>query len=282
MTNIEKARELCEEYGKTLGRVILQKLLDVTQSEARNLSLQLKLEDKNKEENGQKGNILVIGDAHAPFMHENYVRFLKDTYKKWGCDRVVCIGDLVDQHALSRHTSEPIADGAKLEYEKAMIQVKEVTDAFPEAYLTMGNHDQIVNRNARENGIPVEIFLKPFKEVYQLPKGWNVVESIILDGVVFEHGIGSCGKFGAFNSAIKERMSFVQGHQHSGGGVMYSANSRDIIFGLNVGCGIDTTAYAFAYGKTFKNKPTLGCGVVCSSSESYFVPMDLDGKYKKI
>ena len=42
---------------------------------------------------------------------------------------------------------------------------------------------------------------------------------------------------------------------------------------MNVGCGIDIDAYAFAYGKYDKNRPTLGCGIVFDSGNAIFVPM---------
>jgi hypothetical protein len=31
---------------------------------------------------------------------------------------------------------------------------------------------------------------------------------------------------------------------------------------MQVGCGIDNSQYAFAYGKSFPKKPILGCGLV--------------------
>ena len=68
-------------------------------------------------------------------------------------------------------------------------------------------------------------------------------------------------------------MSAVIGHAHSYLGVKYNANPRNIVFGMNVGCGIDIDAYAMRYGKYFKLKPTLGCGVVISKTEAYSVPM---------
>jgi len=68
----------------------------------------------------------------------------------------------------------------------------------------------------------------------------------------------------------------VVGHSHSFGGVSYLASRNDIIFGLNVGCGIDVDHMAFSYGKNFPKKPTLGCGVVLDQGRTgIFVPMDL-------
>jgi hypothetical protein len=68
-------------------------------------------------------------------------------------------------------------------------------------------------------------------------------------------------------------MSCAIGHSHSFGGVQYSANSRDTVFGINVGCGVNRDAYAFAYGKYSKQKETLGCGIVLNNQSAIFVPM---------
>ena len=65
----------------------------------------------------------------------------------------------------------------------------------------------------------------------------------------------------------------VIGHVHSSAGVQYLASKRDLIFGMNVGCGIDIKSYAMAYGKNFANRPVLGCGVVQGGQDASFVPM---------
>jgi hypothetical protein len=66
---------------------------------------------------------------------------------------------------------------------------------------------------------------------------------------------------GHIQAAIDNRQSTVIGHIHSVSGVEYIANNKDTIYGMNVGCLIDRHAYAFDYGKDFKLKPILSCGV---------------------
>jgi hypothetical protein len=87
---------------------------------------------------------------------------------------------------------------------------------------------------------------------------------------------------GALNRAKDNRQSTVIGHIHSFGGVMYSASEIDMIFGLNVGCGIDVNAYAVAYAKQFAKRPTLGCGIVIDGKIGLFIPMDLGRKIEWI
>ena len=215
----------------------------------------------------------VFADPHIPFNHPNYLRFCQDTFKRYGVGRVVCDGDLVDFHALSRHETETCAKSPCDELDMTIEGVKPFVDAFPDVDYIPGNHDLIYIRQAATLGIDKR-FLKSFSELFNLPKGWRIHnDEFILGDVLYKHGINCTGKNGAINTAIQERMSTVIGHSHAFGGCQYSANPRNIIFGLNVGCGIDIAAYAFAYGKHSKYRPTLGCGIVFNESSAIFVPM---------
>ena len=52
-----------------------------------------------------------------------------------------------------------------------------------------------------------------------------------------------------------------------------------MIFGMNVGCGIDIDAYAMEYSRPFPKRPTLGCGVVLDGGRvAIFVLMPLGSK----
>lgn len=214
----------------------------------------------------------VFGDIHAPFNHPNFLQFLKDTFAKYNVDQIVCMGDLVDHHAISRHQTEPCAKGAYDELDMSIAEVEKYVQAFPSLRMCRGNHDDIPSRQAATVGIG-ERYLKSFSELLNLPETWVIEDEFILDGVLYKHGVNCTGKDGAINAAIQERMSTVIGHAHAFAGCKYSANKRDIIFGMNVGCGIDIDAYAFAYGKYDKNRPILGCGIVHNSREATFVPM---------
>ena len=217
----------------------------------------------------------VIGDLHAPFNHPNYLQFCIDTFKKYGVGQVVCIGDLVDYHALSRHETEPCAMGAYAELDKAIEQVELVTKAFPRAKMCIGNHDTIPVRQAATVGIG-QRFLKSYSEVLGLPKTWELADEFIIDDVLYSHGINCAAENGAVNKARMECMSVVIGHAHSFGGCKYIVNPRNIRFGLSVGCGIDAKAYAFAYGKPLPRRPILGCGIVYDSGRADFVPMGME------
>jgi predicted phosphodiesterase len=217
-------------------------------------------------------NTLVFSDTHIPFNHPNFLQFLKDTYAKYNCGPIVCLGDLVDHHALSRHDSEGCAKSPYDELNMALEEVKKYVEAFPNVKMCKGNHDEIVVRQSKTLGIG-ERFLKSFSELYCIPDTWDIADEHIINGVLHVHGINCGGKDGAINKSVKECMSTVIGHSHAYAGCKYHANARDLMFGLNVGCGIDINAYAFAYGQHSIDRPIIGCGVVYNSSHAEFIPM---------
>ena len=117
--------------------------------------------------------VLIIGDTHAPCMKEGYVEFLLEKADYWQADRIIHIGDLVDRHSSNYHEKEPENVDAEREFEKALTQVQQITEAFPKADLLLGNHDVLEQRKAKTAGI-LQRALKSFGDLWELPKGWNV------------------------------------------------------------------------------------------------------------
>lgn len=207
-----------------------------------------------------KHNVLIIGDTHFPFEEPNYLEFCKEVQKYHKCGTVVHIGDLVDNHSISYHEHDPNSWSPLGEMEETDKHIKAWTKAFPKVVLTKGNHDNLVDRKSKTVGLPKRCF-QPYRDIWQLPKGWKDVFHWQFDGVLYTHGTRS-GKNAALQQAIDNRCSTVTGHTHAFAGLMYTASHYDCIFGMNVGCGIDNTRLAFAYGKGFPNKPIVSCGVV--------------------
>lgn len=226
---------------------------------------------------------LVFGDCHAPYHHRLTIDFLKRVHRDYECrDEVICVGDLFDFHAMSRHETEPGAYSPLKEYQKALTFAKELTTVFPKGVLILGNHDRIPQRQLKTLNIPEELLKEP-NDRYGLPKGWRVeplCHVIKPWDVLIEHGDNSTGQSGAINTAITKRVSFVQGHAHAFAGVQYSANHESLIFGLNTGCLCDNSSLAMKYAAYARRKGILGCGVVYSSSYAIFVPMYRENKKK--
>ena len=228
-----------------------------------------------------KRNVLVISDLQAPFHHKGSLDFLSDQQRRWKANKIVCIGDEVDFHAISLHEKEAEANGPAQELKHAKLLLKQLYRLFPQVDVCLSNHTDRPYRVAGKYGIPRE-FLKDYKNLLHAPKGWNWFNRVYVDGVVYQHGEGYSGKNGAIQAAMINRQSTVIGHLHSHGGVLWHANDNDLIFGMNVGCLIDVDAYAFRYGRTFKDKPTLGCGVVIEGQQAYFIPMPLGSKVVRL
>ena len=206
--------------------------------------------------------ILVISDTHYPFAIDGHLQFVKKVYDKYGCNKVVHTGDLIDQHAVSFHDAEPDSLGFETERSRAQKDIIKLAKLFPKMKICLGNHDLRLYRvAAKKAGIPVSC-MKTFEELYDLPKGWEVAEEFYIDDIKFVHGEGYSGMTGHINNAKDSRQSTVMGHLHSFAGISYLANRNEMIFGMNAGCLIDAQAYAMRYGKKFKFKPTITCGVI--------------------
>lgn len=222
-------------------------------------------------------NVLVIGDTHIPFCHKNYLKFCQRINKHFKCAEVVHIGDLVDNHSISYHEHSPELWSPLKEMEETDKLLKKWFKAFPKLKLCKGNHDSLVDRKGKTVGLPRRCF-QPFREIWNLPKGWQDDFEFVIDDVLYKHGTGYAGKYSHIQAAMDSRMSTVIGHTHSVCGVEYMANERQIIFGMNVGSGISRKSIAFAYGKDFKRKPIIACGVVSYTNKgtnASVYPMDM-------
>jgi len=219
-------------------------------------------------------NVIVIGDTHEPFCKEGYLEHCLKVQKDYDCGTVVHIGDLVDNHAVSYHESDSDGRSAGDEYKLALIACDKWYKAFPDAYVCIGNHDRLPFRKAFTAGLPKN-WLKSYQEMFNSPKGWKWDFVHNINGVVYQHGTGLSGEMASINAARENRQSTVIGHLHTVSNTRFLASTKDLIFGMSVGCGIDHTKYAFAYGRENTRKPVLSCGVVLGGTMPINVPMKL-------
>jgi len=217
-------------------------------------------------------NVLVVGDLHAPFTHRFYLDFLIEQYKRFYCDKVVFIGDIVDNHAMSFHEVNVDGYSAGEELMRARRVLKPFYEAFPTATVVLGNHDNLPFRKASATGISRHVLKQP-NEIWETPIGWDWKDELFVDGVRYAHGTGM-GK--ADKLSMATATSTVLGHWHSESYVKYHANHFTRVFSMQTGTGIDYKSYAYEYGKTFKFKPMLSCGIVWDGIEAIVVPMKLN------
>lgn len=214
-----------------------------------------------------KKNVLVIGDLHLPFTLEGYLEHCIKVYKKYNCDTVVFIGDILDLHFTSYHETSTEGYGATQEHDLAVEMLRKWYKAFPKAYVTIGNHDALIYRKAMSAGISKR-WIQNYSQVLGTP-GWEWVTDVVIDDVLYTHGTTN-----AYTKAKQNLMSTVQGHLHSQAGIQFYVGAKSRIFGFQTGCGVDMKSYAMEYGKNFP-KPVISCGVVIEGLHPYLEVMDL-------
>jgi len=216
----------------------------------------------------QESRVLVIGDLHEPFCLDSYLKHCKEVYSKHNCNRVVFIGDVIDNHYSSYHETNADGLGGGDELDIAIKRLKRWYKAFPNADVTIGNHDRIISRKAQTGGIPKR-WIRNYSEVLNTPK-WNFTERVVIDNVQYVHGEGGTAR----TKSKADMMSTVQGHLHTQCYTEWSVGAKFRIFGMQVGCGIDHESYAMAYAKAGK-KPAIGCGVIIGGHTAINELMDL-------
>lgn len=205
--------------------------------------------------------ILAIPDLHEPHSHPDAFHFVKDVARTLRPDVVVCLGDEIDSHAISRWPSDPDQDSAGPELTRAVERLRPWYARFPRVLVCHSNHTFRPWIRAKEVGLPVRVIRTP-REVLEAPIGWEWAHTHRVDGILFTHGEGYSGALGALKAAVAHRTRVVIGHLHGYAGVVWSHGLTDAVWGMNAGCLIDPSAPAFAYARTLANRPSLGCGVI--------------------
>lgn len=207
------------------------------------------------------GNILVIGDTHIPAERPGYLEFCQNIQKKWNCTEVVHIGDVADFHSISYHEHDPNAQSISDELEITQKKLKSWVAAFPNVKVCLGNHDLLVYRKAKTNGL-LKNFFKSLNEILDIPETWEFKDFFDIQGIKFFHGTGLSGRYPHALAAMHNRQNCVMGHCHSVAGIEYTASNKDLIWGMAVGCGIDDRSIVMDYGRNMPRKSVIGCGVI--------------------
>ena len=208
------------------------------------------------EQSNVGNNVLCIGDLHTPFEHKDYLEFCKKIYKKYNCDTVVFLGDILDCHYSSYHETSPDGFGGEEELLRAKKSIAEYHRTFPNSKVCIGNHDAIPNRKAFSGGLSKQ-WVKSMGEVLETPT-WSYADHFVIDGVKYTHGTGRKAR----QRSQQDMLSLIQGHYHSESYIEnYVGADGTRRFAMQIGCGINIDEYAFAYGRHFA-KPHLCAGVV--------------------
>jgi hypothetical protein len=226
-----------------------------------------------KQDKKKYRSILVISDMHHPFAHPDINEFLSAVKQKYRPDKVVCIGDEVDFHALSYHESNPDLPSAGDELEKAIEGLKPIYKLFPKCTIVESNHGSMILRKSLTGGIPSKA-IKKYNDVLDAPKGWQWVFDVILNTalgpVYFCHG--KSAKPGKL--ASQYGMSTVQGHYHEKAQINYISTPEKLMFDAHTGCLADDKSLALGYNKVNPKRPIVSI-LVIENGVPHIVPMVL-------
>ena len=219
--------------------------------------------------------VLVIPDLQAPFQHPDALKFLCSIRDLINPTKIVCIGDSMDFHFASRFPKDPDGYSANEEYKRGLKFMAQFYKEFPIGVEVDSNHNNRIYKTKANAGLP-SVFNKSMREMLKAPNTWDFVKQVEIDGIVYQHGDKLPGGMYGFKKAPKEIMrSVVMGHHHSSAGIAYVSTEWQMIFGMNVGCLIDSKAYAFKYADRSYNTSNLCCGAVMYGAPMLF-PMKLN------
>lgn len=217
--------------------------------------------------------ILVIPDAHAPWVNW---KALQQAYKwrlKHKPDLVVCLGDLTDQKIWSRWPKDTDDASPSDEYLEAEKCLKKLHKMFPEMIILRGNHDTRILAKAIEAGIPEQMF-NDVDQVFNF-KGWTWIhqnDKLIIETIrgpiLFVHGDEQGGTVAQKSRILG--LSVIQGHTHKVS-ITYTTTLKGTIFGAEMGCIMDTQSKAAKYAAANPVGSSVGFGVV-----KYGVPYFID------
>ena len=222
-------------------------------------------------------SIFVISDMHIPYHHEDIIPFFKAIKKKYNPDRIICIGDELDNHAMSFHDSDPDVFSAGYELKRARETIKEIEKIFPVMDLVDSNHGSLYYRKAKAHGIPTEAMVS-YNDLLGVGEGWKWHFDLTLtmsDGnmVYFHHGKTS----DALTLSQRQGMCAVQGHYHSRFKADYWSNTNGLYWGLQVGCLINDKALAFSYNKNTTDRPIIGSAIIINGQPKLLPMVKLKG-----
>lgn len=210
--------------------------------------------------------ILTFGDDHGPFQHEDAIRFLGAIKREVEPDRIIHLGDLMDQYCFSRYPKDPEMLSVNEEIKKARKYVRQLINLFPEMTLVESNHDSRMWDRALAAGIPKGLIVPYLQLIGADHGGWKLKRDLTLTVDSTRDQIYFCHYRTADIMQLAQLVGShaVQGHTHTRMGVTQVETPTKHLFGMQVGCLISDSKYAFGYNRQQIIRPILGAGLIIS------------------
>lgn len=213
----------------------------------------------------------MFSDTHFPYHHPDCFEFLSHFED---IDTVVCVGDEIDSHSISFHTTDPDLYSPGYELEHAIFCMQRLYKMFPKVFVLNSNHGSLIFRRAKYSFLPLKT-IRPINEILCAPKTWRWVDELILQtkfGPIYFHH-GKTNVPGKLSQLIG--MHAVQGHYHEKLQVRYWQTNLGMKFDCHVGCLVDQKSLAFEYAKNNLKTPALGAAII-ENGKCNLHPMILD------
>lgn len=244
---------------------------DLTELEKRLLALQKKWIYIEVQENTKKrvkaslkpyawwdvNNVLVIGDLHAPYVLKWYLEHCRQAQERFNCWTVIYIGDLIDFQSIHYHEKTPEELNPAGEIAQARLVLQDRYETFPDAIVTIGNHDMLPRRQARTAWLLKE-YMKDPNTIFESPKWYRFMQEYIHNNVLYTHWAISDAR----KKCVIEWINMVSWHHHTKCGVVYHQNRFWKVRGMQTWVWIDYTARSFEYSKSNSSHPITACGVI--------------------
>lgn len=229
----------------------------------------------------KRERIFFWSDPHSPIIHEDTYRFCKALTKKYGpWDKVICLGDEFDHHAISFHEHHPDLPSAGDEIKLAIEQIEPFFDLFPNVVVLESNHGSLPERRAVDAGLSLKL-LRSKREQIGAPRGWDWAREhkfrLRSNGqwIYAVHGLKSNG----LTLAKELGMSVCQGHYHSVFSLQYTANPHSLHWSMQVGCSFNQHHPAASYALLRSGRPIVGQGAVIDGFPR-LLPMTLKRRHR--
>lgn len=200
--------------------------------------------------------ILAFSCCHFPFHDSRLFKFFRELNNDFKFDRVVDLGDTLDQYNFSRYSKSPSALSLNEEIKQSKECIAELASIFPDQIKIRSNHCERLYSKAVVNGIPRE-FIKPYNELIGAPEGWKWHDDYILtvdktrEKIYFTHEKGR----DAVSLAKTIGINVVRGHQHNISSIQHIGTPISEIFAAQTGCLISDEGPPFAYNKNNVFRP---------------------------
>lgn len=210
--------------------------------------------------------VLAVSDLQAPFQHPRALTFLEKVYELYACDTVIIIGDECDFKFLKYANTHDEMTGDQ-QHTAALVFLKELYKLFPKAKVMHSNHvKDRINYASQQGQIP-KFMIRSIRDIMEAPQTWEWMDSIIIDGVKYEHGHAIAGGKNCVEKSVdKNHRSTVFGH-HAHFNLKYFKNGKRQLFGMCIGAlTVDANdqrmGWGMAYSKRYTTDIPLGCGVI--------------------